>query len=100
MTRRPIRRSAQAEEDLIAIWHHIARENERAADRLLDRIDARCQQLETYPFSGAERPDIAPGIRHLVVREYLVLYRVDPEDVVILRVLHGRRNIGAEDFDQ
>ncbi|TGV76033.1 type II toxin-antitoxin system RelE/ParE family toxin, partial [Mesorhizobium sp. M00.F.Ca.ET.158.01.1.1] len=31
-----IQRSARAEEDLVAIWLHIARDNEVAADRLLD----------------------------------------------------------------
>jgi toxin ParE1/3/4 len=66
----PIIRTANAEEDLIAIWLHIARDDEAAADRLLDRIEARWQQLATYPFSGAPRKDIAPGIRHLVVGEY------------------------------
>lgn len=45
-------RNARAEDDLIAIWLHVARDSEVAADRLLDRIEARWQQLETYPFSG------------------------------------------------
>ncbi|WP_366664784.1 type II toxin-antitoxin system RelE/ParE family toxin [Mesorhizobium sp.] len=66
--------------------------------RLLDRIEARWQQLATYPFSGASREDIAPGIRHLVVGEYLTLYRVGEDSVEILRVLHGRRRIEADDL--
>ncbi|TIS96191.1 type II toxin-antitoxin system RelE/ParE family toxin [Mesorhizobium sp.] len=94
----PIIRTANAEEDLIATWLHIARDDEAAADRLLDRIEARWQQLATYPFSGAPREDIAPGIRHLVVGEYLILYRVGEDAVEILRVLHGRRNIEADDL--
>jgi len=94
----PIIRTANAEEDLIATWLHIARDDEAAADRLLDRIEARWQQLATYPFSGAPREDIAPGIRHLVVGEYLTLYRVSEDAVEILRVLHGRRNIEADDL--
>ncbi|WP_348642041.1 type II toxin-antitoxin system RelE/ParE family toxin [Mesorhizobium sp. M8A.F.Ca.ET.142.01.1.1] len=55
-----IQRSARAEEDLVAIWLHIARDNEVAADRLLDRFEARWLQLAAYPFSGAPRDDIAP----------------------------------------
>lgn len=94
----PIIRTAHAEEDLIAIWLHIARGDEAAADRLLDRIEARWQQLTTYPFSGAPREDIAPGIRHLVVGEYLTLYRVGEDAVENLRVLHGWRNIEADDL--
>jgi toxin ParE1/3/4 len=94
----PIIRTANAEEDLIATWLHIARDDEAAADRLLDRIEARWQQLATYPFSGAPREDIAPGIRHLVIGEYLTLYRVGEDAIEILRVLHGRRNIEADDL--
>ena len=66
----PIVRTAQAEEDLIAIWQYVARESEAAADRLLDRFEGRWQQLAIYPFSGPLH-DIAPGLRHLIVGEYL-----------------------------
>ena len=88
----------RSEEDLIAIWQHVARDSETAADRLLDRIETRWQQLTTYPFSGAPRDDIAPGVRHLVVGDYLTLYRVADDAIEILRVLHGHRNIEADDL--
>lgn len=94
----PIARNARAEADLIAIWLHIARDNEAAADRLLDRFEARWQQLASFPSSGAPRDDIAPGIRHLVIGEYLTLYRVAGDAIQILRVLHGHRNIEADDL--
>lgn len=94
----PIVRNARAEEDLITIWLHVARDSEAAANRLLDRIEARWQQLATYPYSGAPRDDIAPGIRHLIVGEYLTLYRVGEDAIEIVRVLHGRRDIGADDL--
>jgi toxin ParE1/3/4 len=54
--------------------------------------------LTLHPFSGAPREDIAPGIRPLVVGEYLTLYRVGEDAVEILRVLHGRLNIEADDL--
>ncbi|WP_246093986.1 MULTISPECIES: type II toxin-antitoxin system RelE/ParE family toxin [Mesorhizobium] len=71
---------------------------EAAADRLLDRIEARWQQLATYPFSGAPRDNIAPDIRHLVVGDYLTLYRVGDDAIEVIRVLHGKRNIEADDL--
>ncbi|MER9891509.1 type II toxin-antitoxin system RelE/ParE family toxin [Mesorhizobium sp. M0119] len=46
----PIIRTAHAEEDLIAIWLYVAQDSEAAADRLLDRIVARWQQVATYSF--------------------------------------------------
>lgn len=95
----PIIRTAHAEEDLIAIWLYVAQDSGAAADRLLDRIEARWQQVATYPFSGAPREDIATGIRHLIVGEYLTLYRVREEAIEIVRVLHGRRKIDAGDLN-
>lgn len=40
------------------------------------------------------------GLRHVVVGEFLTFYRLEGEDVVILRVLHGRRDISADDFGE
>lgn len=94
----PIVRNTRAEDDLIAIWLHVARDSEAAADRLLDRIEARWQQLAIYPLSGAPRDDIGPGIRHLVVGDYLTLYRVGSGAIEVIRVLHGKRNIEADDL--
>lgn len=93
----PVRRSARAEEDLIDIWGYIALRSEVAADRLLDRFERRFELLATQPYSGMAREEIGAGIRHLVVGEYLALYRVADDGVEIIRVLHGRRAITADD---
>lgn len=92
----PIIRSNRADEDLIEIWLGIARENPSAADRVLDAIEARWQQLTLHPHSGMARDDIAGGIRHLVVGQYLTLYRVGSDGVEIVRVLHGRRKVDRD----
>lgn len=88
-----IRRTRQADEDLISIWLQIAQDDPAAADRVLDAIERRWQQLAGFPYSGIARDDIAPGIRHLVAGHYLTLYRITDETVMIIRVLHGRRRI-------
>ncbi|CDX30150.1 Toxin ParE1 (fragment) [Mesorhizobium plurifarium] len=54
--------------------------------------------LTLHPRSGAPRDDILPGIRHLVVGEYLTFYRIGDNAIEILRVLHGRRKIEADDL--
>ncbi|AZO67534.1 type II toxin-antitoxin system RelE/ParE family toxin [Mesorhizobium mediterraneum] len=87
----------QALIDLELIGDYIAEHNPNAAVRLVDTLERRWDLLTLHPFSGAPREDIAPGIRHLVVGEYLTLYRVGEDSVEILRVLHGRRNIEADD---
>lgn len=90
---RSIIRTDRADEDLIAIWLEIAADDPIAADRVLDAIEARWQQLAQHPHSGLARDDIAPGIRHLVAGQYLTLYRITNETVEIIRLIHGRRKI-------
>lgn len=91
---RAIQRTHRADEDLIEIWLHIARESPAAADRVLDAIERRWQQLACHPCSGMAREDIGPGIRHLPTGQYLTLYRVLESTIEIVRVLHGRRAMG------
>lgn len=91
-------RTARAEEDLIEIWSHIAFDSLAAADRLLDAIEARWQLLATQPRSGALRGDLGSDIRQVVVGKYLTFYRIDDQQVVILRVVHGKRGIDPDDM--
>lgn len=84
-----------ARQDLLAIWDYIATDNMAAADRVLDALDARIQLLADHPLLGPSRPDIAPDLRYLVSDNYLILYRVLPDVVEIVRILHGARNLTA-----
>ncbi len=86
-------RSAQAEEDLIEIWSYIADDNPQAGDKLLDKIDEACARLAEYPNLGQARPDLAQGLRHSVVGQYLILYREMPRGIEVVRVLHGARHL-------
>ena len=90
-----IERTAQAEEDLIDIWLYIAHDDIRAADRLLDDIEDKFSLLAGQPRLGPARPDIAPELRYLPVRRYLILYRIVPGGIEIVRVVHGARDVRA-----
>ena len=39
--------------------------------------------------------DFGPGYRSLAVGEYVIVYCVENEDVLVLRVVHGRRQLEA-----
>lgn len=75
---------------------YIARDDPRAAARLVERIVASVERLADYPASG--RPGRVPGTRELLVTDtpYLVPYRVRGETVEILRVFHGVRKWPGE----
>jgi toxin ParE1/3/4 len=88
-----VNQTARARADLLAIWFKVAADDVAAADRLFGRLEARLRILETFAEAGRSRPDIAPGARVLVERPYLILYRLVPGGVQIVRVLHGARRI-------
>jgi len=94
----PIFVSERADNDLLEIWQHVALDSPAAADRLLDRIESRWQQLAENPGSGMARNDIAPGLRHLVTGPYLIFYRMASGRIEIVRILHGSRKIGEADL--
>ena len=88
-----IQRTAQAEGDLIDIWIYVAQDNPEAADKLLDEIEAKFSLLADNPHIGPARPDIAPELRYSPVGNYLILYRIIPGGIEIVRVVHGAREL-------
>ena len=93
MTYRP---TARAEADIDSIADHISDDNPPAAVRLIRDFVRRWELLATLPSSGAPSDDVQPGLRRVIVGQYIAFYAVDDGEVVILRVLHGRRDIIAE----
>jgi len=83
----------QAREDLIEIWQHIAEDDPRAADRVLDQLDEAVSHLAAHPELGAARDDIRPGLRYLIRDSYLLLYRLTDVGAEIVRVVHARRDL-------
>jgi toxin ParE1/3/4 len=88
-----IRRLPRAIRDVDEIWRWIAAEDEAAAERWTRRIVEATDRLVEFSNSGAPRPELASGARSIVVGSYLVLYRVGPDSVDIMRVVHGAREL-------
>lgn len=66
------------------------------ADRLVDSITQRFYLLSRNPFMGRSRDeDLRPGLRSFPIGEYVIVYRIEDEDVAILHVVRGSRNIQA-----
>ncbi len=86
-------RTSKAEEDLLEIWSYIADDNPAAADTLLDDIDAACRTLAANPVSGRAREELAPRLRSFPVGSYIVFYRPMEDGIVVIRVLHGARDL-------
>jgi len=92
------RLAPQAEVDLDDIWYYVAKQSGSVmvADRLIDSITDHFWMLARYPHMGRRRDhDLRLGLRSFPVGEYMILYRTEGEDVVILRLLRGSRDILA-----
>jgi toxin ParE1/3/4 len=90
-----IRRLPQAVRDVDDIWHHIAQDNPAAATRMVERLAHGVARLADFPLSGPARPEIGEGARSMPIGAYLVLYRIAPDAVEIVRVIHGARDLGG-----
>ena len=90
------RLSAEAEADLDELWYYVARNGSiEAADRLVESLTTRFVLLGTRPHAGRRRDDLRPSVRAFPVGEYIVLYRVDGDDVLIQGVARGNRELEA-----
>jgi len=89
-------RSPQADSDLDDIWYYIAAEKGNAdiADRVIDGgLVQRFLLLANYPRIGRRvRPNFVSDQRSFPLGEFLVFYRLNEEDVIILHVLRGERS--------
>ncbi len=88
----------RAEAELDGIWYYLAKESGsiEIADRVVDSITGRFFLLSRYPHIGRRRyEDLRPGLRSFLAGEYVILYRIEDEDVLILHVIRASRDIEA-----
>jgi toxin ParE1/3/4 len=90
-----------AEEDVQQIVFYIAEDNLHAADAFRAAIEKARATLEDLPETGSpcdfDSHEVA-DLRMLPVpkfKNYLIFYRSTQEEVEILRVLHGARDVSS-----
>jgi toxin ParE1/3/4 len=90
------RLAPEAEAELDDIWYYVAKESGsiEIADRLIDSITESFYLLARHPHIGRQRDvDLRPGLRSFAVGQYVIIYRADQRDVLILHVFRGSRDI-------
>jgi plasmid stabilization system protein ParE len=79
--------------DLTEIWGYIAADNPAAADRILEEIHEAISDLVPFPQAGHSRSDLTSRpLRFHPIRDFLIVYAPDEKPLVVLAILHGRRN--------
>ena len=82
---------------LLAIYEHIARDAPIYAQRLVDRLTRRSEQIATFPQSGRVVPEYgAPDIREVIERPYRIIYRIREDQIDVLAVVHSAQVLPPE----
>jgi toxin ParE1/3/4 len=83
-----------AQRHLDAIYHFIAQDSPAYAKRMVDRLSRRSQQISEFPFSGRSVPEYEmEQIREVIEGPYRIIYYIKTDQIDVLAVLHGARDI-------
>ena len=52
-------------------------------------------EVYSCPYLGRKRPELGLGLRTLVSGDYVIVYQSSAEEVQVMRVVHGRRDLTA-----
>ena len=96
--------SPQATRDVQRLYRFLAPKNTGAAKRAVQAIRAGLRLLCQQPRAGRPAPEMDEGFREWLIRfgrdGYVVLYRLDRNDVVLLAIRHGREAGYEESFEE
>ncbi|MEM9216261.1 MAG: type II toxin-antitoxin system RelE/ParE family toxin [Cyanobacteria bacterium P01_F01_bin.150] len=65
------------------------------ADQFLSKLDKKFAKILQFPNLGRVRNEILPDLRSLSINNYLILYMPIGQDIEILRVVSGYRDLSA-----
>ncbi|MGH7625056.1 MAG: type II toxin-antitoxin system RelE/ParE family toxin [Gemmatimonadaceae bacterium] len=96
MPARTVRWTSHAVAQLAAIIEYIGLVSPVYAEQTLERLVGRLDQACVFPESGRVVPEVGRvDIRELIEPPYRLIYRVHPETIEMLSVLHGRQQFPA-----
>ena len=81
--------------DLSEMPDWISRDDPTAARRLARRIRDAVKRVQQHPESGRVVPELAVSVyREVIVSPYRIIYTLNEKALVVLRVWHGKRDLG------
>ena len=87
--------SHEAATDLEALARYIAKDSAFYATAFVREILEAARSLKEFAHRGRVVPEVGNlHIRELFVKEYRLIYRMDESQVVILGLVHGKRDLG------
>ena len=81
-----------AQQELIQIKWYIAQDSEFYANRTVNEINKRIENLLFFPEMGKVINE-KRNIRQIIYKTYKILYKFDSENIYILHIIHHSRDI-------
>ena len=82
----------RARNDLLEIATYIARDKVEAALNWVDKLQERAEKLVNAPRAARIVPELErDDIREAIVGNYRIVYRIEPDRLVVLTVFEGHR---------
>lgn len=82
---------------LRSIHQYISQTSIEYADRMIDRITRRSEQIAEFPLSGRAVPEYEmKQIREVIEGPYRIIYYIKPDQIDVLVVLHGAQDIAQD----
>jgi plasmid stabilization system protein ParE len=92
---RQVRWSHEAVTDLEAIAEYISKDSAYYAAAFVEEILSVANSLDLFSERGRIVPEVGDSaVRELFVKGYRLLYKFGNEFVLVLAVIHGRRDLG------
>lgn len=88
-------RTPTADAEMDEAFEYLARYSSPAADKLSEQIDDAERVIGANPGMGKDRSNFRPGYRSVTVGDYQLFFRVTDTEVIVLRFIHGRRDLPA-----
>lgn len=85
--------SPLAEQDLEAIGDYIATSSSARAKTFIRELRSHCRRITLNPLGYPLRPELGLDIRSCSTGNYVIFFAAAKNDVTIVRVLHGARDI-------
>jgi addiction module RelE/StbE family toxin len=89
--------TAHAKKDLREIISYIARDNPRTALKTLEKLEAKMDALDHFPYRGGYVPELLKrnikDYRQLLESPWRIIYKIDKNVVNVLSIVDSRRNV-------
>ncbi len=84
--------TGKAQSDFHHIYDYISQDNPQNAISFVDALESRINGLQQYPERCQLIPEnkyLGTRMRHLIHKDYRVIFRIEDTVIYILRIMHG-----------